>query len=494
MSGYTEAGGSILTQAMAGFFAKSRDVFQDNITRPLLVSRARFLNITSCISRSIHDCMTRGVIGSGVRYEPSDTSDFFDDLEYSNLTKDIKRAFVRTGHTHAFDAGGELTFDQMEQMIFNTMIVSGEAWLIRTPDDAWIIKEPDYIKTPYDIVGTDFRTSAVGVYNGRVVVDGIELNRHGKPIAAWYCDNPYGAMPSDVSFERIPFFDRYGNRNIIHVYIKERPEQLRGLPLTSPVIQQLWSTLAYADSELQMAILQCNQSAIITTNTNPTTNPFHGMTLKDLDAPLVQGSKPQDKSEDFSVFPPMGNQYFDGLINKLHFMTPGQTRHLADGEDIKFLTPTAPSTGLTNFIDLQLRMIGASLGIPEQVLSGKFDSNFSAVKGATSAFNHTVKRYRKIFIESFLKPFFEVFCTKYFMQNGCSKDDAQEIASMLAIESQWIPNDSPLTLDPSKEMDYMIKAIEAGLITADEAALQLFGHPAVLQKQENAQNEDVSNI
>jgi hypothetical protein len=46
------------------------------------------------------------------------------------------------------------------------------------------------------------------------------------------------------------------------------------------------------------------------------------------------------------------------------------------------------------------------------------------------------------------------------------------------VESQWLPNDSPLTLDPAKEMDFYIKAVDAGFITADEAAEALFGHPA----------------
>ena len=53
-----------------------------------------------------------------------------------------------------------------------------------------------------------------------------------------------------------------------------------------------------------------------------------------------------------------------------------------------------------------------------------------------------------------------------------------EIADLISFESQWLPNDSPLTLDPNKEIDFYLRAIEAGLITRDEAAEALFGHKA----------------
>ena len=117
-----------------------------------------------------------------------------------------------------------------------------------------------------------------------------------------------------------------------------------------------------------------------------------------------------------------------------------------------------------------IRQIGASVGIPEQVLTGRFDANFSAVKGACSAFNHTVRRYRTAFIETFLRPLFSVFLA------GLIEDP--EVRELVSLEAQWLPCDSPLTLDPTKEIDYYIKAINSGLITKDEAAQALFGHPA----------------
>ena len=68
------------------------------------------------------------------------------------------------------------------------------------------------------------------------------------------------------------------------------------------------------------------------------------------------------------------------------------------------------------------------------------------------------------------------------------------ICDLIVVESQWLPNDSPLTLDPAKEMDFYIKAVDAGFITADEAAEALFGHPATgVKTTQNINPETTTN-
>lgn len=450
--------GSLTSQAMAGFFSRMDDSNPDAETRQTIIDRARYLNTVSTTARSLHDCLTRAVIGAGVRYEYPKDSDFFD---YTDSR--IKDAWNRVSHTRCLDARRRLTLTQLEQLVFTTMIVSGECWLFRK-GRSWIVKEPDCIKTPAEFVTYTDRT--VTTDEGHIITDGIELD-DGIPVACYFVEKVDGVE----TYERIPFIGDDGLPQVLQVFMQERPEQVRGLPLTSPVIPQLWACLAYSDSETQMAMLQTNMSLIITTNTNPTTNPFSGLTVRDLDSPLIP---PQDGektgSNDFSWIPPQGDSAFYGLIDKAHYIKPGQTRHLSEGEDIKFVSPTSPHTGFTDFCNFMIRGIGSAVGIPYQVLTGTYDANFSAVKGAVSAFNHTVRRYRKVFIEQFLKPVFEVFLTDFIQD--------RDVLELVAMESQWLPNDSPLTLDPTREMDFYLKAVNAGLISRDEAAEAMFGHKA----------------
>ena len=51
------------------------------------------------------------------------------------------------------------------------------------------------------------------------------------------------------------------------------------------------------------------------------------------------------------------------------------------------------------------------------------------------------------------------------------------VAGLMAVSSQW-QAPTALCLDPTKELDAWLKAIEAGLVTRDEAALAMYGHTA----------------
>lgn len=449
---------------MAGFFARSKDANVDAESRQTIVERSRYLCTCSTTARALIDCLCRAVVGSGIRYEEPKNSDFFD---YEN--SEIKNKFNRISHTRLLDARHRLTLTQLEHLVFSTMLMSGECWLFRK-GQSWIVKEPDAIRTPKAL--NENNDSEIKLENGNVIIDGVEL-QDGVPIACYYITE----IDGEEYFERIEFFDKSGLQNVIQVFMQERPDQVRGLPLTAPVLPQLWSCLAYTESETQMAMLQTNMSLIITTGTNPTTNPFSGVTVRDLDAPLIPAPSEQKKSNDFSWIPPLGDQGWDGIIDKAHYIKPGQTRHLSEGEDVKFVSPTAPHTGFVAFCDFMIRQIGASVGIPYQVLTQSYDSNFSAVRGAVSAFNHTVRRYRKVLIESFLKPVFEVFLDDLITD--------KELRELIAMESQWLPNDSRLSIDPTREIDFYTKAIDAGLIGADEAAELLFSHPAYKEVNNN---------
>jgi lambda family phage portal protein len=443
---------------MAGFFARSKDANSDMRSRQTVVERARYLDCVSDVARAFHSVMLGGVVGSGIRYAVPKRSTR---LDYTG--SGLEERWADIASTTWFDARGIKTFTQFEELVFRTFLVSGECWLFRM-GHGWIAKEPDCIRTPKAFGKVD---NFVELPNGNIIIDGIELE-DGRPVACYVCDSSKG----EETYDRAEYMGEDGLPAVLHVFMQERPDQVRGLPLVAPIISQIWSCYAYGESETQMAILQTNMSLIITTNTNPTINPFAGLTVRDLDAPLVppvEGEK-AEPSKDFAWVPPMGDTGLFGIVDKAHYIKPGQTRHLSDGEDIKFVSPTSPHTGFIQFCEYQIRMMGAAIGIPEQVLSGRFDANFSAVKGACSAFNHTVRRYRSVLIEQFLRPVFRVFLSEIVSD--------PEIADLIAFESQWLPNDSPLTLDPNKEIDFYLRAIEAGLITRDEAAEALFGHKA----------------
>lgn len=483
MSGYSDiANGSLYAQSMAGFFAKSKSATLDNKARQTLVSRSRILYIESPIARSCVDILTRECVGSGLRYAPNDVSSFFEN--YKSITGELKTRLNLKSQLHLLEASRRFTFSQFQELIFKTILLSGDCFLIRLEDGSFCIKESDYCFTPTFLSKENEVVYYITEGGERhYVVDGVELDDHSMPVAYWFCNTLYDQSRAleRNSWSRIEAFDDDGQPRVLHCAFYERPGQFRGLPLLSSVIEPLWSLSAYLTSETQMALLQVNQSWVITTNTDPTRNPFNGVTKRELDAPLVPTTTSSQPSEDFSLIPPSAEQMYNGAMRKTTFLQPGTSMHLASGEDIKAIAPTAPTNGLKDFVAVVVDQIGAAIGIPSQILTSRIDSNYSSCKAAFAQLQHTVRQYRTMFVESFLKPFFQSFCMDAIEEYGweSQKYSTFEAALLLSNESLWLPSQSQTILEPNREIDFYSKCLELGLVSKDEVANLLFNHDAV---------------
>ena len=482
MSGYSDiANGSIYSQQMAGFFSRSKSAALDNKARAELVSRSRVLYLESPIARACIDVLLRECVGAGLRYAPAEKSSYF--AEYGEITAFLSTRLMRASELHLIESTRRLTFAQVQALVFRTILLSGDCFLIRLQDGTFCIKESDYCFTPPFLS----EINGVAEYKGRKVIDGVELDKYSRPIAYWFCTNLWERKRVDM-WTRIEANDRdSGMPLVLHCAYFERPSQYRGLPLLAPVIEDLWSLRAYLTSETQMAIMQANMSLVITTHTNPTANPFAALSDIDLDAPLVPEKK-DEKPQEFSIAPPpMTSAMLNGAVTKTEFIQPGQSIHLAEGEDVKTIAPTAPHSGLETFIRCVVEQIGSAVGIPSQILTARIDSNYASCKAAFAQLQHTVRLYRSMFIEAFLKPYFQDFAYQNITDEGLESDryTPEEAALLLAAESVWLPSTASTILEPQREIDFYARALELGLVSRDEVAQLLFGHNAEAEKQKD---------
>lgn len=479
MSGYSDIpNGSLCAQEMAGFFARSKSATLDNAARKTLVSRSRILYLESPIARACIDTLLRECVGSGLRYSPSDTSKFFDN--YPAIVNVLSNDLETASALHLIENTHRLTFSQVQALVFRTILLSGDCFIVRLEDGSICIKESDYVFTPAFL--NPLQETGTATHKGNTVIDGVELDDYSQPVAYWFCNDLNKSADKD-SWERVEVYDDNGVKQVLHCAYLERPSQYRGLPLLAPVIEDLWSLRAYFTSETQMAILQANMSLVITTGTNPTSNPFASLSQSDLDAPLVTDAPKEPKrSEDFSIAPPpMAESLYNGRLRKTNFISAGQSIHLAEGEDIKTITPTAPHSGLETFIRCTVEQIGSAVGIPAQILTARIDSNYASCKAAFAELQHTVRLYRGMFIETFLKPYFAGFIHDRIIEHGWEspKYDIEAASLLLATESVWLPSTPQTILEPNREIEFYARAIELGLVTKDEVAQMLFGHNSV---------------
>lgn len=201
-------------------------------------------------------------------------------------------------------------------------------------------------------------------------------------------------------------------------------------------------------------------------NTNPTRNPFGTAPSLDLDAPLVPETTEDQEKFKLSAQKNPTNPWSN---NDFETIGPGESKRLAEGEDIRTIDPKRPNSGYALFISAQNKAIAAAIGILQQVLEATFEvTSYAAARGAVFEASATYKVVRGFFIESFLKPLFEVFAYDHLIRNRIETEfDTPTAAKILSTESVWNAP-SALCLDPRAELESWKLAIEMGLADANE--------------------------
>lgn len=487
-TGYAAAGGSLFSQAMAGFIANSGTATEDiSPSRRIIVSRARALDISCPMATAAVDRMVHGVLGDGLSYSIGN-SEFFDDKSYRAICSGIKKLLKIASLTHALDIQGRLTFAQMQRMACRNWLLSGDVFFVRRPNRtncAWRIIESDRCLTPTQFETTTNGLKAFNPDNGHTIIDGVELDDDARPVAYWFLNRYHDDITSaPEDWQRIDAFDDLGLPLVLHLFQPARPDQYRGLPLVSNIIETLYATKAYSSAELQAAIIEACLAIFIVSNTDPTRNPFGNAPSLDLDAPLI----PEDGSnnEKFKLATNQ-NPNIPWGQNDFEMIGPGESKRLAEGEDIRTIDPKRPNSGYASFISAQNKAISAAIGIPQQVLEATFEgTSYAAARGAVIEASATYKVVRGFFIESFLKPIFEVFAYEHIIRHGIETEyDPLTAAKILSAESVWNAP-SALCLDPRAELESWKLGIEMGLVDADEAALAVYGHPAKKAMDDNS--------
>ena len=484
--GYGANNGSIFSQAMAGFFARSESAIQDNLSRQELSSRARILDMSSPVARAAIQCLTQGVIGSGLRYSPLPTSSYFEN--YSELTNALSERLDLMSNLHLLDSTGRLTFGELQSALFRNFILSGDAFLIRKrtgKQSSWRLVEERCVFTPEwmqkDETGALARTD-----DGHIVVDGVELSKNLRPIAYWFTFNPDRCSTKD-DWVRIPTYDRKGFPIVLHVGMIDRADQYRGISILAPLIETLWTTLCYAQAETQGALIEAAHSFFITSDAiNPTLDPLAAISQAALDKPLVPDAETKQDEDAQYQLDPLGfggleNSWFGGAIRRSQYVSPGTSVRLKPGEKIEYPPSNRPNSYYGAFIEVQAKLVGAATRIPYEILLQSFESSYSASRAALGQFKQTCEAYKTRFVESVMKPIFTMFCVGALADMGVPDDEIADKARTLGMISVWNNQERPIHIDETKELQFWLDAYKAGLITKNEVAQAMFGHDAVDQ-------------
>ena len=411
------------------------------------------------------------IVGAGLRLKPTI------DRETLGLSQEQAEDWQRkvqaefnlwANRKQACDATGVNNFYGMQQLIALAWPMSGDVFaLIKradpTPLEPYTLRlhiiEADRVRTPHggDIKGvlrnpllTELTTTKLA--NGNTIYDGVEVDTSGK-IVAYHIANTYPFEYGDepTKFARVAAYgEATGLPNILHIMDTERPEQYRGVPYLAQAIEPLLQLRRYTEAEITAAIVQSFFTAFVKTEAGSSDLPFNE----------IGGEGVQEVSRD-------PNEYEMG---------PGTMNILEPGEDVTFGSPTHPNTGFDTFVRALCEQVGACLEIPADLLMMSFNASYSASRAALLEAWKGFRMRRNWLTDDFCRPVYEIWLTEAVARGRISAPGflTDPIIRQAYLCSEWI-GPSQGQLDPTKEVQAAVMAIENGLSNHEAEAEKLNG-------------------
>lgn len=459
-TGYGNHGASRTINSLIGWRAAGGSAEDDiDLHGSLLRTRARDLYAGGGLARSGPATLKTGVVGWGIQPKPKIdgealgmTDDACDEWERQTL-----REFRLWAENVLCDAERQQNFYGLQQLAFLSELMSGDAFVLfgmkpnkRTPYQTVIrILEADRVSTPGSADESESKEAAGG---GRIV-DGVEIDREGA-VVRYHITNRHGLSDNATQAVEWTTIDAFGADtgypNVLHLMTHERPEQRRGIPFVAAMIEQIKQLDRYITSELAANVVSAMLTAFIVDKEDD------GKT--GLEDAVNEGEKVTD----------------DELKLEL---APGAIYALPPGKDVKDINPIRNNTAFEHFVSTFETIIGASMEIPKEVLIKKYESNYTAARGALLDFWRTVRVYRTAFNFAFNQPVYEQWLSEAV---AIGRIDAPGFFDDPAIRRAWCGciwmGASMGHVDPLKEVKAATERIANNITTQEQEASEYNGN------------------
>ena len=395
-----------------------------------LRERSRDLRRNNPYAHKIIEVITNNVVGKGI------------------LT-DVKPAAVDDfwkdwAYSTACDYDGRHDLKGLQRLIMDAVVESGEV-IIRKRVTAGLKYPFQYQVLESDFIDSSYTKTAQNKDN--YVVQGIEFDADGRRVGY----HLYETHPG--SFDRIKntFKSNYiPASEVIHIFRQERPGQVRGVPWMAPSMMRLKDLDDYEDAQLMKQKVAACFTAFV----------------HDID-----GSQDCD---DTSTVDDDGSKIQPAIIE-----------HLPPGKTISFANPPSVEN-YREFTSSQLRAISAGVGISYESFSGDLSEvNFSSARMGWLEMGRNVDAWRESLI------------LNLFMREVVS-----DFKKMMLLIGKQVPADAGFThipprremIDPSKEVDAMLKLVRAGFDSRDAMITSLGRDPDEVYSGIKAGNDKADEL
>lgn len=460
-TGYGNHGASQTKNSMIGWLVNGYSA-EDDIDKhgATLRRRARDLYAGGGLARSGPATMVTNVVGWGIRPKPKIdgevlgmTDEACDEWERNTL-----REFSIWAENNMCDAERQKNFYALQQLAFRSHLVSGDVFVlfgmkenVRTPYQTTLrLLESDRISTP-DSNGEESEVKELE--GGGRIIDGVEIDQEGVVIR-YHITNRHPRMEENTQEVTWTPIDALGKEtgypNILHIMTHERPEQRRGIPFVAAQIEQIKQLDRYINSELAANVVASMLAIFLTSEED------------DGKAGMEDAVNEDEKVTD------------DGLKLEL---APGAIYDLPPGKKVTMANPVRNNSTFESFVSALEEFIGSSMGIPKEVLIKKYDSNYTAARGALLDFWREVRVHRTAFNSSFNQPIYEQWLSEAV---AIGRIEAPGFFDDPAIRQAWCGCDwrggSMGHVDPLKEVNAAEKRVSLNITTQEQEASEYNGN------------------
>ena len=384
----------------------------DKSQRDLIKARARYLENNSDIAEAAIGGIVRNVIGTGIKPQAR-TGD-------EKLNKQIEKLWKEWTRPENCDITGQQTFEEMQAMLLRRKVVDGEIFVKK------VIQKGRGFPLTLQIIKSDLLSQYLltAPKTGNVIRSGVELDNHLKPLAYWMNKKtPDGYVEYDP--ERIPAGE------MIHLWTRQQPDQIRGMSDLTPIIKRLKDTQDYLDAETVAAKIAACFSVFITTQTG---------------APGTVGRVGQPK---------------DPERKRLQSIRPGMIKYLAPGESVTTANPSRGMASAKDYVAIQERLAGAGLGLSYELMSRDFNqSSFSAARQGMMEDRKTFEPMQQFVAAHLCTPIYQEWLDTCVLAGLIDIPDYQKNRD--AYQSvEWV-TPGWAWIDPQKEVAADIEAIQNG--------------------------------
>lgn len=464
-SGYGNYGANQTKKSMRGWMyqgGSAKEDIEDNLDVLRQRSRDAYMGIPTAAAAL--KTMRTNVVASGLIPSPQVDGEFLGltQEQTEELQNQIAREFALWADTPTCDAERIDNFWKLQQLAFLSYLMNGDAvallpvkTMAGQPYDLRVrLIEGDRICSPN---GFDrLAPCTVQGHDVYSIVQGVETDRDGMVVAYWICNRHPLASNSTAGTEGITWqrVEAYGaitgRRNVLHIMNRERIGQCRGVPILAPVLESLKQLGRYTDAEITAAVISAMFTVFIKSQSPADGRPFGEM---------IPASELIDTQDQTSIE-----------------LGPGAIIDLNPGEEPVFADPKHPTAGYDTFTNAMIKLIGAALEIPPEVMLKQFTTSYSAARGALNEFWRVCSMQRDWFADDFCQPVYEEWFAEAVARGrirapGFFTDPARRKAYTACA---W-NGPARTNLNPVQEVEAAIKRVDACFSTAQEETAQMTG-------------------